>query len=236
MTKERSWKIAFAVGWALAVLFLLGFGLKLFNDFILAPEQPTAYVPPPKPTKASERNTKIYFAEEGASKLAAETRSITLGNGIGPDAASIAIEVLKGPRSQTLYPTIPTDTRLLDAYQLGDTIVLDFSHEIQTNHTGGSTAELFTVYSIVNTMVENLNGITNVFLLVEGEEVETLAGHLDLSKPLFPNAKMMTSAPVRGITDTGNEAMRGRDGNMPFSRSLDPASTRVDLVSSDAPA
>jgi spore germination protein GerM len=81
---------------------------------------------------------------------------------------------------------------LLGAYQLGDTLVLDFSRELQTNHSGGSAGELLTVYSIVNTLAENIHGISRVQILVEGNEVETLAGHLDLREPLSPNTTWMT--------------------------------------------
>jgi germination protein M len=98
-------------------------------------------------------------------------------------------ELIRGPQSPGLLPTVPADTRLLNAYEIGDMLVLDFTHELQTNHMGGSTSELLTVYSIVNTMTQNMNGIRKIQMLVEGEEIETLAGHLDLTKPLFPNLK-----------------------------------------------
>ena len=43
-----------------------------------------------------------------------------------------------------------------------------------------------TVYSIVNTLAE-LPEIEMVRFLIEGEEIETLAGHLDLSEPVYPD-------------------------------------------------
>ena len=113
--------------------------------------------------------------------------------GAAADAKAIMEELIKGPLSAELYPTIPADTRLLNAYALGDMLVLDFTHELQTNHAGGSTGELLTVYSIVNTITQNIEGIRRIQMLVEGEEIESLAGHLDLTKPLSPNTKRPTA-------------------------------------------
>ena len=189
MNKERSVKIALAAVWAVVVIFLVGFGLKLFNDFILVPQQPSSAPLPPVSVERKEREIKIFFADENASALVPERRMAELGAGKAADAATIVAEIIKGPRADSLLPTIPEGARLLSAYELGDLLVLDFTHEIKTNHTGGSTGELLTVYSIVNTLARNLDGIKRVRMLVEGEEVETLGGHLDLTRPLSPNLR-----------------------------------------------
>lgn len=186
MNKERSTKIALAIVWAVAVVFLVGFGLKLLNDFILLPGRTSPLPLPPVSVDRKEREIKIYFADEEAAKLVPEKRRAKLGAGKAADARTIVAEIIKGPRSDTLLPTVPAGARLLNAYELGDLLVLDFTHEIRTNHMGGSAGELLTVYSIVNTLAANLEGIKRIRMLVEGEEVETLTGHLDLTKPLSP--------------------------------------------------
>ena len=189
MIRERSLKIALVVLWALVVVILLGFGLKLLRDSVLAPDEASSFFSFPRVTKAEERDVTIYFADENATGLVPEKRRARLGVDTATDALTIMSELMRGPQSAGYYSTIPSDTRLLNAYALGNTLVLDFTHELQTNHPGGSTGELLTVYSIVNTMTMNLHGIRRVKILVEGEEVETLAGHLDLSKALIPDAK-----------------------------------------------
>ena len=47
--------------------------------------------------------------------------------------------------------------------------------------------ELLTVDTIVNAITENQPAVTSVQLLVDGKEVETLAGHVDLRRPLTKN-------------------------------------------------
>ena len=70
----------------------------------------------------------------------------------------------------------------------GDAFV-DLSPEARTMHTGGALDELFTVYSIVNALTANLPAVSRVQILVDGKEVDTLAGHVDLRHPLQKNLK-----------------------------------------------
>jgi len=195
LIKEHSLKIALAILWALVVLVLLGFGLKLLRDLVLVREGTSSFPSLPTAPTLEERDVAIYFADEDASKLVPETRRARLGAGTSADAEAILTELIKGPQSEGCFSTIPADTRLINAYELDGTLVLDFTHELQTNHPGGSTAELLTAYSIVTTVTENIRGVKRVQLLVEGKEVETLAGHLDLTKPLSPSAKWISGWP-----------------------------------------
>ena len=51
----------------------------------------------------------------------------------------------------------------------------------------GSSEEVGAVQSLVLTVTKNLPAVTRVILLVGGEPVETLAGHVDLTHPLLPD-------------------------------------------------
>ena len=53
-----------------------------------------------------------------------------------------------------------------------------------TAHPGGSMNELLTIYTLVDALVVNLPAVTVVQLLVDGKELDTLAGHVDLRRPL----------------------------------------------------
>ena len=195
MNKERSLKIALAALWALVVLVLLGFGVKLLRDIVLAPEETSSFLSLPTVSKPEEQDVAIYFADENATRLVPENRRIRLGAGTSADAEAIISDLIQGPRSAEYFSTIPDGARLINAYVLDSTLVLDFTHELQTNHPGGSTGELLTVYSIVHTMTENIRGIEKVQILVEGKEIETLVGHLDLTRPIPPSAKWTRGRP-----------------------------------------
>ena len=51
----------------------------------------------------------------------------------------------------------------------------------------GSSEEIGAAQSLVLTVTKNLPAVTRVILLVGGEPVETLAGHVDLTHPLLPD-------------------------------------------------
>lgn len=51
----------------------------------------------------------------------------------------------------------------------------------------GSSEEVGAVQSLVLTVTRNLPSVTRVILLVGGEPIETLAGHVDLTHPLHPD-------------------------------------------------
>ena len=56
---------------------------------------------------------------------------------------------------------------------------------------GGSTQELLTVYTMVNTLTVNLSTIAAVQILIDGHEADTLAGHVDLRRPLRKNEALI---------------------------------------------
>ncbi|MFW5993849.1 MAG: GerMN domain-containing protein [Halanaerobiaceae bacterium] len=127
---------------------------------------------------AGEREIKIYFATEDAMYLEPVTRTVP-----GEDLYREAIEELvAGPKSGDLKPTVPEETELIDYSYEDGLIILNFNETLRSDHSGGSTGERLTIYSIVNTMTE-LPGIDEVTFEIEGEELETLVGHLDLTIP-----------------------------------------------------
>lgn len=99
-------------------------------------------------------------------------------------------EILKGPEDGGAS-TIPEGTRLLNAYLDGrGGAYLDFSPELKQNHVHSTWAEALTVYSIVNTVAVNIDGVKRVYILIDGSVEDTLAGHLALSRPFSPRFEM----------------------------------------------
>lgn len=134
----------------------------------------------------AEEKLEIYFSSPNANYLIAEKRSLD-------EEADLYFqlfeELLLGPENKELAGTIPDKTKLLD-YQLEEKLLtLNFNLKLRTNHWGGSTGEIMTVYSIVNTYTA-LAEVESVKILLEGEKIETLVGHLDLTRPLRYNKKL----------------------------------------------
>ncbi len=143
----------------------------------------------PPPESASSRPTKtinLFFPSEDDSLLHPESREILAGPSIGEEAKQTVQELIRGSGKGYLSP-LPPETKLRQLFVTKDGVAyVDLSREVMEKHPSGSSAELATVYSIVNTLAYNFKPIKKVFLLVEGSEKETLGGHLNLSEPFVP--------------------------------------------------
>ena len=130
----------------------------------------------------------FYVAEDG-TMLVRAAREVAFGEDTLARARIIAEAQLAPPPAPWISP-FPEGTTLRAVYLAdgGDTFV-DLSREVTLAHPGGSLDELFTVYALVNALTTNLPEITAVQILVEGQEVDTLAGHVDLRRPLALNMK-----------------------------------------------
>lgn len=130
----------------------------------------------------------LYFGSLDAMYLIPEMRQIIkVGKHTDDQAKEVIAELINGSQ-RGLAPTIPSGTQLKGLYIDNQKCAyLDFNKALKANHPGGSAGELLTIYSIVNTMVDNFTDIEKVQILVEGKEIQTLAGHIDTTKPLTKN-------------------------------------------------
>ena len=126
--------------------------------------------------------TLFYVSEDGMS-LAPVQREVPFGASVAEQARAIVEAQIAA--SPPLVSAIPADTKLRQIFvtERGDAFV-DLSGDVTAKHTGGSLDEILTVYAIVDALTVNLPAITRVQILVDGKEVDTLAGHVDLRHPL----------------------------------------------------
>jgi len=145
--------------------------------------QPSGLIPP---SLEQKRSVRLFFSSPTEDALQEEVREIKLAGAIDQEARVAVMELIKGPRSD-LLSTLPAGTQLRQLYIDGRGIAyVDFSAELRDRHPGGSNAELLAVYSIVDTLAYNFEQIKRVQILVDGSEIDTLAGHVDLRRPLKP--------------------------------------------------
>lgn len=128
----------------------------------------------------------FYVADDGL-RLASVERDVAYGEGTLDQAREIVAAQI-APVAEPLFSAVPAGTTLRALYvtERGEAFV-DLSREVATGHPGGTVSELLTVYTIVNALTANLPAVTTVQLLVDGKEVDTLAGHVDLRRPLAKN-------------------------------------------------
>ena len=172
--------IAIAGGWWLAVRLRS-------NPASQAPAGSTATAG----TAAAARKitATLYYVSEDGMSLVGVQREVPYGDTVLEQARQI-VDAQLTPAPPPLVSAIPQGAALRALYvtDRGEAFV-DLSAEARTMHTGGALDELFTVYSIVNALTTNLPAVTRVQILVDGKEVDTLAGHVDLRHPLQKNLK-----------------------------------------------
>jgi spore germination protein GerM len=132
---------------------------------------------------ATERRIRVtlYLLSDSGMALAPEDREIALADSVQEQAKQVIRELLAGSRTGLGSP-LPQGVQLRELFITPQGLAfVDLSQELISNHIGGSSAEELTVYSLSNTLIANFPAVKRVQFLVEGREVPTLAGHLDLT-------------------------------------------------------
>ncbi len=144
----------------------------------------------------------LFYVSDDGTRLVGSPRQ--LPRRANPTAqARVILEAQLGAPPPRLLSPIPPGTALRAVYLTGDgDAFVDLSEEVALGHSGGSREELFTVYAIVNALTLNLAAVDAVQILVDGVEVDTLVGHVDLQRPLRQNLDLLEApadwAPVDG--------------------------------------
>ena len=110
--------------------------------------------------------------------------TLLLAVGCGADDKSKGADTpAAGTKAKGVITIIPKKTKLKSVAVKDGIATVDFSEDLVKNFAGGSTGEEMLVGSIVNTLTE-FPEVKSVQILLEGKKVDSLAGHLDTSKPL----------------------------------------------------
>jgi hypothetical protein len=190
MTGRRLTIIAVAI----AVLASAGLAIYVLQQRRAAPGQSAAggAPVPTAPVIAGRRiKARLFYVGDGGNRLKSIEQDVPFGD-TTTDQAKAIIAVQLAPVADPLVSAIPAGAtlRALFVTAAGEAYV-DFSPEFASAHPGGTTSELLTIYTIVNALTTNLPVITSVQLLVNGKELDTLAGHVDLRRPLTQNAALV---------------------------------------------
>jgi spore germination protein GerM len=180
-------------------------------------EQARRELTTPTPTNPSDPKVKakmFWASDEDESALA----PISVDLALSPDPVLRAKQVLNtllaGPVSSDLR-TLPPDAALLAFYLLPDgTGVADFSEALATSTPSGIQSEQLAVDSIARTLEANVPQVKRLKILIHGQEVDTLAGHLDLTQMFVVNTKavqpstLSVSVPVKPASTASTAAAR----------------------------
>lgn len=131
--------------------------------------------------KAATMDISVYYPDVNATGLVAVTKTVKAQEA---DKYQAAVEaLLAGTDDKKLTAVFPKKAKLRKVSVSGGVAKVDFDKNLISGFVGGSTGEEMLVGSLVNTLTE-FPEIKKVQILVEGKEIDSLSGHLDLSKPV----------------------------------------------------
>ena len=173
------------VGGSVLVVVLAAWIASQLLERMVAPAPGPSNAPAPAASAASVPHiiATLYYGTTDGQSLSAVKREVPLGEGPRAQGRQILESELE-PAPPPYLSLIPRGTTLRAFYisDRGDAFV-DLSPEVSSMHPGGSTNELLTVYAIVNAVTANLPSVERVQILIDGKQVDTLAGHVDLRRP-----------------------------------------------------
>lgn len=176
----------------------IGFGWSLFStlerwletppDVVEDGEDvPSAALPPGGDAIARIKVT-LFFASPDGLGLQGVEHEVPLAGSPVEQARAIIEAQLLARAEPPLLPTIPEGVALRGVYfSERNEAFVDLDGALRASHPGGSMHELLTVYTLVNVVTVNLPTVAGVQVLLDGREVDTLAGHVDLRRPLARN-------------------------------------------------
>lgn len=124
----------------------------------------------------------FWTSSEDESALAPVTIQLALSKDAALRAKQVINTLLAGPVDSDLR-TLPPDAALLAFYLLPDgTAVADFSEALATSTPSGIQSEQLAVDSIARTLEANVPPVKRLKILIHGQELDTLAGHVDLTQ------------------------------------------------------
>ncbi len=150
---------------------------------------------------------KIYYPVNGYLQM--EERVVTPMILTREDAARATVqEFLKGPAGM-LDPSIPPDTRLLGTYFGADgELFIDLSDAFRRNFQGDALTEYLLLRGLYESLLSNVSGIKDVRLLIDGNEIETIGGHMLANVPL--GRELITNSPQStGVSNAANGISNG---------------------------
>lgn len=171
-----------------ALTFIAGIVFMVYFGDKLVPSSSPPSPPGAKAPVVKKLDIKLYFGNDMGKVLVAEKGEVR--GGTLEEKLTAAMEALiSGPDDTSLTDVMPVGTKLLSVEVRDGTAYVNLSAGAADDHSGGSSGEILTVFSIVNTLTLNFDEVDSVQLLIEGEKRDTLAGHILIKVPLTPDRK-----------------------------------------------
>ena len=162
-------------------------------------EQARRELLPPAPASSGDPKVrvKMFWGSKAGDSFTPVTVELPLSAEPVLRAKQVLNTLLAGPIDPEAR-TLPADAALLAFYLLPDgTGVADFSESMSTSIPSGIQSEQMAVDSITRTLEANVPQVQRLKILIHGQEMDTLAGHLDLTQTFVVNTSGLGTQPAK---------------------------------------
>ncbi len=135
----------------------------------------------------TEQEAHAQLSEAALQTPAGEARQMAWAPDNPDRIRQILLGLIEGPRKGG-NRVISASTNVRAVFLAPDgAACIDLSSEALTDFEPGIESESLTVYSIVDSLAANIPAVKKVKILIQGQEVDTLDGHADLTGFFAPD-------------------------------------------------
>jgi hypothetical protein len=133
----------------------------------------------------------VYFSDQQERFLRPEKRYVFKENDVALQAKEIVKALLEGSKTG-LVNTFPHGVTIIDVKIVDAEIAfVNFSKSLTKLYQGSSASEIATIYSLTNSITQNIPSIKKVKILVEGKEQSSIKGHISTRKAFSPDLELI---------------------------------------------
>ena len=141
--------------------------------------------------KKEKQIAQIYFSDDQERFLRPEKRYIFKESDVASQTKEIVKALLEGSKTG-LVNTFPHGVTVIDVKIVdNETAAVNFSKSLTKLYQGGSASEMATIYSLTDSITQNIPGIKKVKILVEGKELSSIKGHISTRKAFSPDLELI---------------------------------------------
>ena len=149
----------------------------------------------PSATPLEEVEVQLFFADAMAWNLVPTPAEIVATGDVASEAEATLRKLLQGPAEEDegLLASVPDGVTLRGLYMDGQgTAFVDLGSVPPL--LGGMRSEMLLAYGITDTLAYSFPAdVRRVRLLIDGQEADTLAGHLAIDVPLLPRRDLVNT-------------------------------------------
>ena len=148
-----------------------------------------------QPNNGTTQTATLYFPALDEGKIVPETRSVTWAQADVDRVRQVVLALAEGSH-QGYGRVLPASTTVRAVFMTAEgTAYLDLSNDVLSDFEPGIQSETLAIYSLVNSITSNIPSVKRIQFLIQGQEVETLDGHVDLTAAFTPDPTRIKSTP-----------------------------------------